>query len=863
MNGQFEKYFDMKVREQMVNFTIFNSDSVVEGLIKKSQKLYIRYLILAMSESKYTNIISKEQGYAEFQKELILNDKQVLGQDLANKISIQIKKKLEDVLEVEKNLHKNKIDIEKRFNITLSNIRVKFGQGDTHNKGKEVLLLEYNKHQLLYKPTLFEGISSYNAIQEHVGSLLGINVNSVDFKNYDSFSIHEFINSTSLLTKSDATQYYYNYGFLIAISYLLGSVDLHNENIVINNIFPTIIDFETMYSGIRKTEEFGGGDSDFEHIALFESLLLPSNILSFSNVNIDFSPLNNKSQSIDKNISATYIANLGRSDMCIKTAVAGVWNNKNSMPYLNGKPVYFDEYITNIISGFKETLLVVYKNKDTVLKLLNKIDNINIRTIHRPTMLYDKLLTALNHPDYKNSSKKRELLDVLKNTTIPEDMDIYIEEEKQLLREDIPYFITKYYSNNIFTNEGKLLRENYLTHSPYDKSKFRLEHLSLESVNMYSQIVKLTLELNKKDVFGNSEQLKIEKSFKEFSRDYICDIKKKLSNKYTLYPTQIADDRLALSFYYNGVYEMGGLTLLLLEEYKLKKSREICEIISKTQNNKIASNNNISAFHGLGSDIYIKYQLYKNNIPCIFDLNKHLNDELYVLEEKIYECHEYDFIGGIAGVLTLLCNIYEDSSKWGKILIRNIKLCTKKIIEGVDLSKVTIGFGHGFSGISYALYKSLFIIEDENVKKFAKVLLKKEDEFYSNNGWKNIRMGTECNYDANYWCYGDIGCIFTRIESAKTLNYTYKIPKFEEIKVLVENDSLCHGKVGNLQIIKEIYAEENEYKMLSERVYDEIFKNGYVNGTKINMLYDNFMNSIPGAIYYSYKNAPNVMIMEV
>lgn len=52
----------MKVREQMVNFTIFNSDSVVEGLIKKYQKLYIRYLILAMSESKYTNIISKEQG---------------------------------------------------------------------------------------------------------------------------------------------------------------------------------------------------------------------------------------------------------------------------------------------------------------------------------------------------------------------------------------------------------------------------------------------------------------------------------------------------------------------------------------------------------------------------------------------------------------------------------------------------------------------------------------------------------------------------------------------------------------------------------------------------------------------------------
>ena len=799
----------------------------------------------------------------------------------------KIKNTAHFIKNIENNYLKNIEIIRKKFNISNTEIKDIFlGQGDMHNEGQTVAIIQGENWKLVYKPHDLLNDEIYEMFLNMINKTKHLKLNLIHLK-YLTFEDHgwqEYIENKECKETNQISNYYYRLGSHLAILFFLNSTDMHYENIIANGEYPIFIDTETLVNNGNITKEMLEKP---ELLTLFNSILYTS-ILPNNNpldpLDVDMSGyLGGRKTS--KRFKTFVYENLQTDELIIRKKDTQLKPGLKNFPKLNGintDPILFLE---DLINGFDETYDALIECKDTIKEIIDSkiMKKTKQRQLMRHTMVYGKFIEAGHHPLYLTSFKKRhELMNILLKKGKNDDR---IFSEIQMLDEDqIPYYYSEYLHKDL-KSQNRIIIQNYFEVSGKDVLDYKLKSLTRQNKKFQINLIKMSVlgGYEKKDLLTKSslgKQLIEKKTNKmyvaksilnKYLENIVFDFK---YNKHNIVLPKLYDGKYFVSNLDLDLYENGGVIwgiYCMAKELNDKKLLDLCnELIDEAELHFMNTESNISSFAGLGSRIYIYHLFYlsSNKDDYYIKYRKYLDK----LEKRIQtEDIEIDFLNGISGVLTILINIYKyDKAQYLERIISKSKfLFNKKIKERTPKP----GVGHGDSGLSLALIKLYAYTSEDLYLDRAKELVLSE--------LHNI------DYSVNTWCKGTMGILLVTNE---LLKYVKKEDKcFDEIiklyhntidKILssellyLNNMCLCHGTIGNiviLNVLKDCKYILNRQKEMIFKILDEVEYLVNTESIDLNMKYNlpiySFMDGLAGVMYglllLKNHNYPNPLLLEI
>lgn len=514
-----------------------------------------------------------------------------------------------------------------------------------------------------------------------------------------------------------------------------------------------------------------------------------------------------------------------------------------------------DIHSENIIASKDNPILMILNNKEEFLELLNNVLSVGVyRQVLRPTYVYAKYLQASYHPKYlKKFEDRLNLFNIIKEC----DFKTFNNNEKQnikcvneieaLMEDDIPYFESDFNLKTLYINSKSSI-DNYFVNTIKEILTERVNKIDEISKNRQVMYIRNSILTTKKDLFHNEtlhgENIGLSKDDIEISLraigDYIYNNAIFNSDKTTCtyQNLNMHGDRMLIGPIDYTLYDGSGLILFLytlakelndekyfnLAEASLKGLEEIS--IKQNINSMIPS-----AFSGIGSLVYLYYNLNQLLNETRFE-EKYLE---YINKLNNYEINDYDgldVVSGAAGIIILASNIYIKSKE--PVALEIVSKYSKFIYKKFNINEQYLtGFSHGYSGFSLALFMAADILKNEDYYKLAIDIIMKEDSLYNYDAKNWIDLRSDNKSCLNYWCHGAPGILLARSKMTKFVKDEDKKIITNRIPVALEmflesgfnkkdNHSLCHGLLGNIDILRVILDELNLSKLNYK--YDELFK---------------------------------------
>ncbi|WP_158308770.1 type 2 lanthipeptide synthetase LanM family protein [Clostridium botulinum] len=864
--------------------------SLLTNIAEEITGLSIRTLIVELNNLKSNNLLEGENSIERYN---YFNEKladQLYLEDIFSRypvllylIDTKITDRLILIDEILDRLGQDKQDIQSKFNINVHNLtNINISSGDSHNNGKKVTILQFDQKYIVYKPHGLSPESLFNKIIDYLNKKVTFEfdlkkLECIDCTNY---GWQEFAVYSEAENSYDTYKFYYRTGVFLSIFYMFSCSDLHHENILACKDTPAIFDLETLvnifsqsFEGNRITAEIAG--------SVLGTMLLPSNFVNGC-FDFDLSGMSGSDDMISNKWFYFKLENLGtdniglRKEACTspKANNALVFNNEIVSPKLN---------FLSIKNGFSTCYCALEKNSDEILNIISKSMFV-IRHVLRPTAVYARFLEASTYPKYLGSMEAMQNL-FSKLYTNDSKNDIVKCEIDALIKHDVPYFSSYINSTTVTGNKNK----NIFSYFP--KSAYKVIEDKIKSFNKN--------DLNKQ-LYYISQSLS---TIKGPVNNYIYNYEIKAKDSYLLNARSIADqiynfsvfnsDQSEASFLMTlessdmkknidnmdfNLYTGGGIILFLATlgiELKEQKYVRLAEQFLNYQLSNTDSFNSISAFTGIGSKIYICYNMYKltNNKTYYEEIHKML------LKIKLYENCSKDFVTGTAGLIVVLLNIFEKEQD--RIWLEKAELLGRDLYQSLITGNDNLltGLAHGFSGFAWALIKLGMATNKQKYISLGMKLIQKENMHYtsSEHNWMDLR---EENRYLSYWCYGAAGISLSRVKIQELLNRDDNtitddlLNGIENLKTYkCKTDSACHGTFGNIDIILEIGKIKkmdnliNLAKDFANTQLTYIQNNGIVLGNDSYLMDYSFMQGISGIGYslvrLANNNYPSILSLDV
>lgn len=301
--------------------------------------------------------------------------------------------------------------------------------GDTHNHGRSVTVLQTDAGKLVYKPHDMRGDAHIYAIaQRFFPEFAGI-PKCVAFG--DSFGVCEFIEKQRSEGEEAARTFWYHMGGMAAFMKLLGSTDMHVENVTCNGGKPYILDLETVLSPILKNEDYLIQQPELSVLkgrSLYLSCVLPN------------SP---------KGKEYSVLMNTGEDDCA---------------PVVNGEKVSVIAYLDAFMEGYDTVYRRAVEKREEVAKMLREIpDTVPIRILMRNTQSYvDHMNKLYHHTALASEAAQENAVNVLSKIFafhVRPGFESTVDAEiRQMKRGDVPYVYTTAGSGALFS-DGETLME--------------------------------------------------------------------------------------------------------------------------------------------------------------------------------------------------------------------------------------------------------------------------------------------------------------------------------------------------------------------------------------------------------------------
>ena len=784
--------------------------------------------------------------------------------------------------------------------------------GDTHNNGKSVASVIINDgDRIFYKPHALGGDEFFrNFAKEFVRNDEFVD-GLVKFVNCSDHGWQECVQYTEAANEEEVKTYYRNIGNYIAIFYMLGTEDMHFENIIASGNSPKFIDLETVLANkntdsITHTETLLGNMMGDLKQSVYGSLIIPQNY-EFTIFDIDMSGLTGgMDNSTSENLSYFAISNPFTSDLKYEKKYSYVPESSNLLK-LNGKIISAGDYIEDILQGFEDAYKKINDSKEAIIDWLRyKTDQkAEFRQILRATYMYAKFIESSYHPKYLQEESERDrLFSILYGKTeLPEKRKRVIDIEKQImLNNDIPCFQTNINSRDLIyelNGEKHVLKNNY-TKTIFERIKDKLDNFSEIDMKKQENYIRSSLA----NYTGKTADTLDKQN--HYLAEYLAELPSDLPTKERYLRTAEA---IAMSMNKNKImnyskdscslFEMtqndnekefvgylkpdlyNGLGTLLfvgltahatgnkeLEQFMYQLDRGFEELFPFEI---VRSQYTNSAFTGITSYIYV-YSILSRYYDSDLFKQKYEAALNTLLERSPSEETELDVIKGSAGIIPVMCEVYRTDGQRQDVY-NYIVAATNRMTELISEDKMDLaGFAHGYSGVINAFAEAYNITHNTHYLENVIALTEVENTYYNNKykNWRDARQSGE-NYGMLYWCHGAGGIALSRKAAAAIPDLTYEqrssmlkdasvfLDKFLEgnIRNDTRNHCMCHGLTGNITILnslKEVFPdkcreiEEYTFKTIND-LLDNVQKDGFNYQYKSNLESKGLMLGLSGIGY--------------
>lgn len=609
-----------------------------------------------------------------------------------------------------------------------------------------------------------------------------------------------------------AHTYYLRCGALLCVCYMLGSKDMHCENIIAHGEYPLLADMETLLNGNVRSflEPMDKAVSpvypEKENCLLHTSLLPHITFLD--------------EESLDVGGFSGHVE-----------ADTAKWLN---IPFLeNGTHFWAQDHIPQIIEGFQTAYQWLLNHREDILQHspYAQFAHCTIRILLRPTQVYTRLLHRLQQPDMQASAERyQRQLEKLSlaftryahPTMLDRVIPIYHAEAAAIRRGDIPRFHLQADDTALYDDNDQPLCPDYLTVSPFRRSNDILMHMDQADCALQTDMIRAAFcaaypekddhppltspsSLSLEHTALSIGQMLLEKAFplEDHSPGWFvsCPAAEGMGGV-TVCDDSLYSGRAGIALFLAALWKTQGTSWA--REAALQITHAIIRQTEKAFKQKTYLRMSLGWGNGLGG-----------LLAALWDISRYLADETlfpdhwleYVQADWLEKDNLYDVLGGAAGLIIAMkhCSI------------RNTALITRlaeHILNGLQPwqglpllfrpwqeTQPLTGYGHGAAGIAVALMWANEITRNSAYEKAAHTMLQYEHTCYNpaHNNWPDYRKNDAASpVFMHGWCAGAPGIGLSRRLLGKDC---FEAETWAENHLLLPYDHLCCGNAGLIDFL--------------------------------------------------------------
>ena len=614
-----------------------------------------------------------------------------------------------------------------------------------------------------------------------------------------------FIEHTFLPSKEAATRYYKRCGGLLCVTYLLGSRDLHCENLIAHGEYPVIVDLETMMAGeVRSFMEPLDAPAPEDPMDSIRDSVLYTSLLPHH----------------------VKIGDSSEDTSGFAGQLEGGLAPCQNLPFLeNGEKIGPQDYVEEIVEGFKEAYAWICAHKEEILNQspYREFESCPIRFLIRNTQVYARLIERLQQPDMqenpdlyeKQLSKLSLAFTKYAHPSVRNHvLKLYEAEAAAIRRGDIPYFYAMAGETAIRDEDGNVLYEHYFRTSAFDRSLAVLHKMNPKDCDLQCDLIRASfhaayplknvVDSDKQPIQPLAEAIEGIKQFlitRSFSAaDHVpawlipCAPYEGASGV-TVTGGGLYSGRIGVALFFAALWKVNGDAQARDIAYALTMA--VIRQTEKSFANNVYLHMSLGYANGLGGII-----------AAIWDISRYLNcPELFpshwmemLSDEWIQRDREHDVLGGAAGLLMAFRRIgWKNKAHYAMLgdHILNARAQWKEynlIHHPAFESQPLTGFGHGACGIAVALQETSKMTGEKKYADAAEDMFRYVDACFNvkAGNWPDFRQHeAQCETVFMHgWCSGapgiGMGYFLAEKNSERALNWALNCP-------LLSRDTLCCG----------------------------------------------------------------------
>jgi len=725
---------------------------------------------------------------------------------------------------------------------------------DRHRNGRSVVIATFSSGlKIAYKPKSMSVDAHFQELVTWINSCgCDLPLRTLNIINRGTYGWSEFVAPETCNSVSAVHRFYRRQGVYLALLYMLDATDFHCDNVIASGEDPMLIDLEAVFQprcmAPPATDEVDNAIID--HSVLRIGLLPGLDWPNAQDGSVDLSGLGATADQVTPFPVRKWEKPCTDEMRLVRERIP--LPEFRNRPTLNDAGVSPADYIEDVVDGFADAYRVVLNCRDDFLSkgsLLERFADDEVRVILRHTRTYGELLGESFHPDLLRDALDRDLyFDRLwvAVESCPHLAKVISAESQDLRRGDIPFFTSKPHSRDVWTSSGRCIPE-FLPEPPLALVQRRLSELSPEGLSLQLWIIRASMAtafhshpvgtsfapdncLKEQRPVGRDELMTAARTI----GDRLESLAIRWKNRASWLGMISADERrwsilpLTLDLY-DG---LPGVTLFLAylgvttgDDRYTRLAQESCTAMLQKLEECRSSIKVIGGFCGWGGIIYTLTHLGTLwQMPGFLAQADSMVDNLSTL---IDDDEHLDVVSGAAGCIASLIGLHQQM-KSERALLAAVKCGEHLILRGERTENGigwTIpqqhtplsGFAHGAAGVAWSLLKLAALAGRAEFQAAALAGIAHERTLFSpeTGNWQDLRIpasGTSSPEDGGKqfmtaWCHGASGIGLARMSTLSQLDDS---ETRQEIHTALNttlkdgfghNHSLCHGDVGNLEIL--------------------------------------------------------------
>lgn len=732
---------------------------------------------------------------------------------------------------------------------------IESGLSDLHHGGIEVLkICLENGKKIFLKPRSMENEQFFTRLLDWISERTGSSQYHYTILSCHDHSWCEIVEYQSCESEQDIHQYYRRLGEQLFLAYLLGTSDIHAENLIACGPYPVIVDLEALARPGKGGQAESAEDAIYSWIreSVLGTGMLPFYVWNKDGEGIDGSAIHSqKGQNLPFQIPA--VAEEETSNMYI-TYREGFTSAGKNLVQMEEKEETIVAYVDDLLSGFSEAYQAVEKEKVFFQRVLAEGKGLQSRVVLMHTQRYAMLLNSSYHPSLLMDGADREIfLSSIGQGRWDKEEWIVREEIRALLRGDIPCFFSGMDEKSLYAGEEKC-EEAFFQRTAYSRILERLAQLDQTDRNKQCDLIRTSIELipeNKENFVNRIYEVKagegLERTMdKESLNRIIAALTDRLCTYAVWNQKRSAVSWPVLRFASSGNYAwqirpmgvyfydgLSGMLLLTTVMQEKQKSERIAKIQKALMRQSFRytdeglgdlgnlQSGNTGAYTGEGSIVYTYLKLYQLTKESIY--LQYARKHAEIVSQIVPKDTCTDLLGGKAGAAWVFLQMFEQTGEE-----RYVKEAEKSVYSILPQAvKMECGIGwkpeigenpisgmaHGNAGILMPVLALWELTKKQEYEVLAEKIWEYEESLYreERGNWIDRGKDKEEGEDTVAWCHGAAGILLARLWCyQRVTDRTWK----ERLKNDIERAyrktethwkrdswSLCHGTGGNLWIL--------------------------------------------------------------